>query len=170
MRQGKRFVLGLLCAGLTASAAAQPPVQEANAMAAAEIPLVGTLILAPERGATYSLDPAAPGPSPLRRVILHAGRAAMVDTGANRAQWLGPGRYLARCNALSCTWQDDEPPWAREAGRDEAAGIAGYRLADWIMTRQQQYIDDMSIDVRIINSSLSSLLRALIGRSARPAD
>ncbi len=94
----------------------------------------------------------------------------VVDTGGDRIATLRTGSHLvgARVGAVSAT--DD--PWVLPlAGPDEGAvhdlSARGMQLGNWVMVRQQAYIDSLRIDIAPLNQAIASFIRRLLPGGGR---
>ena len=123
-----------------------------------QIELSPDLILSAGRGASFNIS--YPDDAGVVTISLFVGPVAVFDIKRNRLIELKPGQ-----NSLSLT--EGLPPVGSESGSALATRDAvlrsPYRLSDWIMARQQQYLGSLKIELRDLNKGLASIIRSLVG-------
>jgi hypothetical protein len=120
-----------------------------------QIDLGGGIILSAERGTVLTLTRQKDGTV---EVLVNDGNLTLVNIAANSLVPLPAG-------SLATVQPNGEAisHGATYAGAMPiVAGGDRYHLADAVMVRQQQYLDSLKIDVRVINNALANLIRGLV--------
>lgn len=93
-----------------------------------------------------------------------------VDTGGDRIATLRTGSHLVGTRPGAVPAADDDwvlPLANPEDGAVHGLSARGLQLGNWVMVRQQAYIDSLRIDIAPLNQAIASFIRRLLPGGGR---
>lgn len=93
-----------------------------------------------------------------------------VDSGGDRIATLRTGSHLVAAHVDSAPGRNDNwvlPLANPDDGAVHALSARGMQLGNWVMVRQQAYIDSLRIDIAPLNQAIASFIRRLLAGGGR---